>query len=137
MLTVSGVASDNGAQQTAQYDLNSLARMERVEFQTTTIWTDGPQTFTGVPLATLLKQHGADSGSIRAVGLNDYSVEIPIEDISTDAPIIAYLRDGKPMPRRNKGPLWIVYPFDRDANYRSETTFSRSVWQLDRIDILK
>jgi hypothetical protein len=52
-----------------------------------------------------------------------------------DAALIAYAMDGKEMSVRYKGPLWIVYPYDSNANYRTEITYARSVWQLDRIDV--
>ena len=55
----------------------------------------------------------------------------------TTAPLVAYEMDGETMSRRQKGPLWIVYPFDSDADFRSEVIYSRSIWQLDRLEIVK
>jgi hypothetical protein len=49
--------------------------------------------------------------------------------------MIAYLRNGNPMPLRDKGPLWIVYPFDSSSDFQSETIYSRSIWQLNRIAV--
>ncbi len=43
--------------------------------------------------------------------------------------------NGETMPVRRKGPLWIVYPYDSDEAYRSEAIYSRSIWQLDRIEV--
>ena len=51
-------------------------------------------------------------------------------------PIIAYMMNGEEMSVRNKGPLWLVYPYDLNHEYRSEVIYSRSIWQLDRIDVL-
>jgi hypothetical protein len=42
--------------------------------------------------------------------------------------------DGKTMSVRDKGPLWIIYPYDSSADYRTEVVYSRSIWQLDRIE---
>ncbi|RYH00603.1 oxidoreductase, partial [Salipiger sp. IMCC34102] len=39
------------------------------------------------------------------------------------------------MQVRDKGPLWIVYPYDDTPEYRSEVIYSRSIWQLDRIEV--
>lgn len=47
--------------------------------------------------------------------------------------ILAYLLDGQPMSVRDKGPLWLVYPYDASPAFRSEVIYSRSIWQLDRI----
>jgi hypothetical protein len=53
----------------------------------------------------------------------------------TGGPIVAFARNGAPMPLRDKGPLWIVYPYDSNPDYQSELIYSRSIWQLDRIEV--
>ena len=37
---------------------------------------------------------------------------------------------------RDKGPLFIIYPFDQDESLRNETYFARSVWQLKELRFL-
>jgi hypothetical protein len=37
---------------------------------------------------------------------------------------------------REKGPLFMIYPFDSDAALRNPLYYSRSVWQLKTIDVL-
>jgi hypothetical protein len=137
LLTVSGDISVTNVGDTAQFDLEMLQSMELLTFETTTIWTAGTKTFAGVSLFALLEQLGVSSGTLMATAINDYSVEIPVADINEHAPIIAFSMDGNLMSRRDKGPLWIVYPYDSDAMYRSETVYSRSIWQLDRIEVLQ
>lgn len=105
--------------------------------ETSTIWTEGRHEFTGVALADLLKSVGAPDRGVRATALNDYSVEIPAQDAAPGAALIAYKMDGAPMSIREKGPLWIVYPFDSQAKFRTEVAYSRSIWQLDRIEVLE
>jgi hypothetical protein len=39
------------------------------------------------------------------------------------------------MSLREKGPLWIIYPFDSSPEYQTELTYSRSIWQLNRIEV--
>jgi len=73
--------------------------------------------------------------ALRAVALNDYKIEIPAEDAAKHDMIVALLLDGKPMPVREKGPLFIVYPFDSSADLRSERYYSRSAWQLRTIEV--
>ncbi|HEV8034818.1 molybdopterin-dependent oxidoreductase [Yoonia sp.] len=116
------------------YDLDALKEMGAVTFETKTIWTDGPQSFTGVSLLKLAEELNLEDGVLLASAINDYTVEIPISDAVEGGPIIAYLNNGEPMSVRDKGPLWIVYPYDSDPKYRSELIYSRSIWQLDRIE---
>ena len=37
---------------------------------------------------------------------------------------------------REKGPLFMIYPFDSDAALRNPLYYSRAVWQLKSIDVL-
>jgi hypothetical protein len=63
-------------------------------------------------------------------------VNIPLTDATPDGPIIAYENNGKEMTLRSKGPLWVVYPYDQSEDFRTEVTYSRSIWQLDRLELI-
>ena len=47
--------------------------------------------------------------------------------------VVARLLDNQPMPRRDKGPLFIIYPFDDHADLRTQLYFTRCAWQLRHI----
>ncbi len=136
VLTINGQISETNAGDTAQLDLNMLKKLAPETFETTTIWTEGVQTFTGVELIDLMEEIGASGTQLRATAVNDYAVDIPISDAIEGGPIVAFQRNGEDMSLRDKGPLWIVYPYDSTADYRSELIYSRSIWQLDRIEVL-
>lgn len=133
LLTVSGDVSNETSKGVVELDMAALEALEPVVFSTSTIWMDDAVEFTGVPLRALLAYAGAEGETVSAVALNDYKVDIPVSEIDPDVPVVAYLMDGEVMSPRGKGPLWIVYPYDEDAKYRSEVIYSRSIWQLDRI----
>lgn len=141
VLPTAGIAEEailtiTGAGEPVSYDRAELEGMPAVELVTTTIWTEGEQTFTGVPLSALLEAANVTEGVIKATAINDYAVSIPVEDVvGSEWPIVAYALNGEPMSVREKGPLWIVYPYDSGPEYRSEIVYSRSVWQLDRLAI--
>lgn len=137
VLTVSGSLEATNAGETAQFDMAMLMSMPETSFATTTLWTEGEKTFTGVTLSEILAMLGVTEGTIRASAINDYTIEIPVESVGSAAPIIAYAIDGAAMSRRQKGPLWIIYPYDSDADYRTEVIYSRSIWQLDRLEIVQ
>jgi hypothetical protein len=40
------------------------------------------------------------------------------------------------MRLRDKGPVWVVFPYDLATEYQSEVVYSRSVWQMVRIEVL-
>lgn len=135
VLTVSGAIAGADADGVVQFSLADLAALGEVEFSTSTIWTEGVVTFTGVPLSRVLDHVGATGGTLVLTALNDYSASKPASEVEPEAPLIAYLRDGVAMPVRDKGPLWVVYPYDASPAYQSEIVFSRSVWQLARIHV--
>jgi len=118
-----------------EYDLQALEALGATTFETTTIWTEGMQSFTGVPLATIAAALGIEGGVFVASAINDYAVEVPVPQSAEGGPIIAYRNNGALMSVRDKGPLWIVYPYDSTPDYQSELIYSRSIWQLDRIEM--
>jgi hypothetical protein len=70
------------------------------------------------------------------VALNNYKIEIPFDDAQRYDMVLATRLNHKPMAVREKGPLFIVYPFHTDANLRSERFYSRSAWQLRTIEVM-
>lgn len=136
ILTIGGRIGCESASGVATFDRAALAALGPVTIRTSTMWTEGVHSFTGVPLARLLDAVAAEGPAIRARAINDYAIEIPRADWLEGGPIVAYLTDGEPMTLRDKGPLWIVYPWDDRPAYKNEATYARSIWQLDRIEML-
>ncbi|SMY07660.1 molybdopterin-dependent oxidoreductase [Flavimaricola marinus] len=136
VLRISGADLPHNVDDALAFDMEMLRDIEATEVETSTIWTDGVQTFVGVSLAAMMEHIGVEDGMLFATAINDYTVEIPVSDAVEGGPIIAYEQNGRPMSVRDKGPLWIVYPFDSSAEYRTEVVYSRSIWQLDRIEIV-
>jgi hypothetical protein len=136
VLTISGQIAMKNVGDTAQFDMQMLEDLPRVSFATTTIWTDGVQEFEGVELSVIADLVGFSGDTLRASAVNDYNIDIPVSDAAPGRALIAYKRNGTPMPLRDKGPLWIVFPFDSSSEFQSETIYSRSIWQLNRIAVL-
>ena len=135
LLTVSGKIAATNADGAAALDLALLEGMGPVAFETETIWTQGEQSFEGVPLVTLLERLGAEGSVIAASALNDYTIEIPVSDAVEGGPIIAFRQNGAALSVRDKGPLWVVYPYDDRSEYQTEVIYARSIWQLARIEV--
>lgn len=135
ILTIDGAITTTNAEGRAEFDLDMLMAMPAEGFDTTTTWTDGVHRFEGVPLKGLLDAVGAEGGTLTATALNNYAVEIPLDAVEDGAPIVAYHIDGETFSRRDKGPLWIVFPYDSDAKYQTELVYGWSIWQLSRLTI--
>ena len=137
VLTISGDIETTNVGDTLQLDQKMFVALGLEAIETTTIWTEGTQTFEGVSLATLTELLGVMEGKFLASAINDYTIEIPVTDAVEGGPFIAIRLNGEFMSIRDKGPLWVIYPYDRSADYRSEVIYSRSIWQLDRIEVVK
>jgi hypothetical protein len=61
---------------------------------------------------------------------------MPSDDTRRHNVLLARLIDDKPIPVREKGPLFVIYPFDSDPSLRTPLYYSRSVWQVKSIDVL-
>lgn len=135
VLTVDGKVSVTNAPGCVQFDMAMLEAMPKAVIETSTPWTAGKARFEGVLLTDILAITGARGTTIRASALNDYSVDLPVEDAARYKPIVAFRLNGQYMPVREKGPLWIMYPFDSDTDLRTETIYSRAVWQLHSLTV--
>ena len=133
VLVVSGEIAVTNQGDTAAFDRAMLEELGGDIIVTSTIWTDGVLEFEGVRLSKIAELLGIDSGVFVGFAINDYSVEIPVSDAFDYQPIIAYKRNGQFMSVRDKGPLWIIYPYDLDRKTNTELIYSRSIWQLDRL----
>ena len=131
ILTISGKVNASDAGLT--FAREELEAIGTVTFETSTPWYKQPVRFEGVPLAKLMQKVGASGTRVVALALNDYSTEIPMEDFEKYNTILAIKRDGEYMPVKDKGPLFIVYPYDSNAELKSQKFYSRSAWQVDRI----
>lgn len=135
MLVVSGKIGVTNKDGAAAFDRDMLEHLGMVTVETATPWYQGAQRFEGVPLAKLMDVVKASGEKLVVVALNDYSAELPIEDVKAHNVIIALKRNGEYMPVRDKGPLFVIYPFDSNPELKSQKFYSRSVWQVARIEV--
>lgn len=134
ILTISGKIGVKNAGDVARFDMKMLEALPQHTFTTRTPWYDKPVKFTGPLLADVLAAVKANGSTISAVAINDYKISIPAGD-TRHKPIVARLLDDQPMPVREKGPLFVVFPFDSSAELRSSTYYERSIWQLKVLDV--
>jgi len=135
VLTITGKIAVTNKDNTAQFDRPMLESLGMVAVETTTPWHEGKVKFEGIPVDKLMKQVGATGDRVVVTALNDYTTEIPMEDFAKYKVILAIKRNGEYMPVRDKGPLFIIYPYDSDPELKSQTYYARSAWQVAKIDV--
>lgn len=132
-LRVSGRIRAMNERDAAVFDRDMLWSLGRAAFTTTTPWHTGPVAFEGVSMARLMRAVEAEGEMVTAVALNDYVVDIPLADFETFDTLLAMRVDGRDIGVREKGPFFVVYPFDRTTTLRSEKYFARSAWQVKEL----
>lgn len=135
LLTISGAIGVTNRDQTLVLDRAAFEALPMTTVKTETPWTEGMAIFEGVPLKSLLDLAGATGKQVHAIALNDYAVDVPIEDAANPQVIVAYRMNGETMRVRDKGPLWLIYPLSDDPTLRNEATHSKMIWQIKVLDI--
>ncbi|MBA8837579.1 MULTISPECIES: molybdopterin-dependent oxidoreductase [unclassified Ochrobactrum] len=133
ILTISGNIQNKNNGDTAQFDRAGLEALGLKTVETANPWYDGKVSFEGVSLDQLMKLVGAEGKTVTAVALNDYVTTIPLDDFKKFNVILALKRDGKYMAVRDKGPLFIIYPYDSDPQLQNQTYYTRSAWQVAKL----
>ena len=136
ILTVSGKIGVTNGEGIARFDRAALESLDTARFTTTTPWYTGPVTFEGIRMSRLMEVLQASGTTVVATALNDYETSIPLDDFSQFNVIMALKRDGEYLPVKDKGPLFIVYPFDSASVLKTQKYYSRSAWQLSRLSIV-
>lgn len=132
ILTVDGAIGKGSSVTFTQAQLDALAQ---TEIKTKTPWHDGVHSFTGPKLRLVLDTVEAKGANITAHALNDYSADLPVEDADKYGVILATRMDGQLLPVRDKGPIFIIYPYDSDPVLQHDVYYTRSVWQVDKLTL--
>ncbi|MBU6951061.1 hypothetical protein [Hahella sp. HN01] len=134
-LTVSGKIANTNGRNVAKFDLAMLDQLPQHSIKTSTPWFDAPKTFSGPLARDLMKLVGAQGGKVKAIALNDYATNIPIQDFQTYDVVLATRIDGETLNIREKGPVFVIYPFDLVPETKNEIFFQRCIWQLVQIKV--
>lgn len=135
ILTVSGLISEKNAGNDVQFDAAMLDKLPQHKLTVETPWYKEAQTFEGPLFRDVMKQVGMKGKKLYVVALNDYAAEIPLSDIEKYDVVLARKINGKVLSVRDKGPLFIMYPFDKHPELRNKEIYSRCVWQVNRIRV--
>ncbi|WP_181868915.1 hypothetical protein [Yoonia sediminilitoris] len=119
----------------ASFDCAMLEALDQRTTTASTPWFGGAHDFSESLGTALLDAVGASGENLRVVALNDYAAEVPVQGLHDYLVVFATHLDGQQMSVREKGPLFLIYPFDENAELFNEVYFRRSVWQIARIEV--
>ena len=135
LLTIDRKVEPAQGQQTAIFDREKLEALGMHAFETSCPWYSGIVKFEGPLMRDVLAAVNASGDKVVVQALNDYTTEIPFDDFKRFDVILAMKRDGQYMPVRDKGPLFVVYPYDSKPELKTQQYFKRSAWQVVRMTV--
>lgn len=133
ILSITGLISKNAVDGAATFDRESLEALGMESFETKCPWYTGTVKFEGPLMSSVMDRVGATGKTLVVQALNDYTTEIPMDDFTRFRVILAMKRNDEYMSVRDKGPLFIVYPYDSDTELQSQLYYKRSAWQVARM----
>lgn len=136
ILTLTGKISSSNQGDAWVFDREMLDALPQGKIVTHSPWYDGVNEFEGPLASAILEAVGADfSEQLRVTALNDYSAVVPASDMVKHDVILATKINGEILRVRDKGPLFLIYPFDLNPDLNSEVYYNRSVWQIKSIEL--
>lgn len=124
-----------GGSQTLELSLEQLEAMPQVSVATENEFSDGVVNYRGPLVRDVLALVGLERlETVRFTAANDYFVDIPTKDFRDYDAILAMEANGERLSRREKGPLWLMYPISDHAALRDPIYLRRLIWQVVRIE---
>jgi hypothetical protein len=119
---------------TVTLDMAEIEALPQQAFETSTVWTEGVQVFSGPSMQSVLQEAGFSGVTVLAEALDGYSVEIPRDRLTGDGGILAVRMDGAPLPEK-KAPYWIVFPYDQSPEINDKDHQDWSVWAVTKLTV--
>lgn len=135
ILSVEGMINQCNDGLEVHLDKAMIEALPKKDIRTENPWDHGPSNYQGVLLRDLLKFVGADGKILSISALNDFRAELSVADVEKYDVILAYKRDGVDLPVRDKGPLFVVFPFSDVPELATEARYAQSVWQVNQITV--
>jgi len=131
MLTVINTLSGTEMALT-EADLRAVAQ---TTVNTKNEFVDAMTAFEGPLGRDILALVGEGGSTVVLTAVNDYAVEVPYEDFVNYKVVFAMSADGEVFSRRDKGPIWVVYPMSDHAELQDPVYNARLIWQLVKVEV--
>ena len=129
-------SSDLQTQSCDMSDLDSMPQEKLFTSLPSNLGIIGQNEWSGVSLKYIVQNLGAkENAIIELVALNDYIVSIPMKSITSYNPVLASRFNGEMISVRKKGPLILIYPFDKYKEINTPLYQDYTIWMIHEIRI--
>lgn len=119
----------------ASYSMDFLRSLPQKSYSAQTPWYPKPVQFSGPLLRDVLAAAKVRGKTIQAIALDEYKASIPFSDAQQFDVVLAHQINGQSLTPKDKGPLFVVYPYDSRPELQSVQYYWRSVWQLNILKV--
>jgi len=135
ILVVSGAIQHTNVGDEAHFDRSQLEALQQRTTLTQTPWTEQQDHYSGPLGRALVAAVGAQDAEWMSISaLNDYHTEVPVKDFDDYPVILAMKKNDRYLRVRDRGPLFVIYPFDEQPHLKTEMHYNRSAWQVKAIE---
>ncbi|MCB8838976.1 hypothetical protein [Aurantimonas sp. VKM B-3413] len=125
----------DGDGRTAKFSRLDLAQLPQTRFVTAAPFLKTPTPLEGPSVSQLLRAFDPDRTfhRIEIVALDSYLVSADISQLEADGAILAIRQDGAFLPIAEKGPAYLVFPFDDRPSLKDKSHYGLCIWQISQI----
>lgn len=117
------------------YTIEALQELKTDVLRTSTPWTTTEHVYAGVWLRDLVADAGiSPDARLRLEALNGYRVVEDLGFLLESGGFLAFQRGAHPMSVREKGPVWLLYPFSERPQLNERNVRMAAVWMLHLIE---
>ncbi|MCF6271950.1 MAG: hypothetical protein L3J37_01990 [Rhodobacteraceae bacterium] len=131
VLTITNMV--NGSEMAFTED--ALLAMPQTVVETENEFVDAKTLFSGPLARNVLKMLGEGGDTVVLTAVNDYAVEVPLEDFIKYDVVFAMSGNGERFSRRDKGPVWVIYPMSDFEELQDPVYNARLIWQLVKVEV--
>ena len=124
------------AEEPLTFSLEALDELKQIVISTTNEFVTGETKFSGPLARDLIENVGGDpSSTIVLTAINDYQISVPASDFFSYDVVLATRMNGSLLSRRDKGPIWLMYPISDHTELQDSTVNSKLIWQLVKMEV--
>ncbi len=137
ILTLSGDIGITNSGDTLELDMSTLEGFGLVKYTVNDPWLNATNTYTGVLISDLYKIIGSSSAatSLHFTALDDYEVEISLEDAAKWPILLATRNNGNYMDVENSGPTRVIFPYDTYSDIDKIAYKDFWIWNIKTVEI--
>ena len=121
--------------ETLKLSVEELLHFPQAMVATTNDFIDGVKKFRGPLARDLLTECGPKPPkSVTLTAANDYQIKVQTSEWFEYNVIFALSEDGNRLSRRDKGPIWLIYPMSEHPELRDPVFNGRLIWQLTKME---